>query len=164
MHYIGGLQRYVPASMAFFAPNVNSYRRIASGDSAPMNVHWGIDNRTAGLRIPISSTGATRVESRFAGSDVNPYLAMAVTLACGYLGMKEKLKPAVAIDGSAQEEAMSLPSSLEISLSMLEQETRLISLLGENFVKAYIGVKRKEYKTFFRVISSWEREYLLLSV
>lgn len=164
MHYIGGLQKYVPASMAFFAPNVNSYRRITSGDSAPINVHWGIDNRTAGLRIPISSTTATRVESRFAGSDVNPYLAMAATLACGHFGLKEKLQPSAAIGGSAQEEPISLPASLEISLLLLEQEPKLGAVLGENFVKAYVGVKRNEYETYFRVISSWEREYLLLSV
>lgn len=164
MHYIGGLQKYVPASMAFFAPNVNSYRRFPWGAAAPANVHWGIDNRTAGLRIPISSTEATRVESRFAGSDVNPYLVMAATLACGHLGMQEKLQPTEAIDGSAREEPASLPSSLELSLLLLEQEPKLISLIGENFVTAYAGVKRKEYETYLRVISSWEREYLLLSV
>jgi len=164
MHYIGGLQKYVPASMAFFAPNVNSYRRIAWGDSAPVNVHWGIDNRTAGLRIPVSSATARRIESRFAGSDVNPYLAIAATLACGYLGMQEKIQPTKAIKGSAQVEPASLSLSLEISLSLLEQETKLISLLGKNFVEAYVSVKRKEYETFFRVISSWERKFLLLSV
>jgi glutamine synthetase len=164
MHYIAGLQKYVPASMAFFAPNVNSYRRIALDDGSPINVHWGIDNRTAGLRIPVSSAKASRVESRFAGSDVNPYLAIAATLACGHLGMKEKLQPTKAIEGSAQDEPVSLPSSLETSLLLLEQEPKLIALLGENFVKAYVGVKRKEYETYLRVISSWEREYLLLSV
>lgn len=164
MHYLGGLQKYVPAAMAFFAPNVNSYRRIAWGDAVPVNVHWGIDNRTAGLRIPVSGKESSRVESRFAGSDVNPYLAIAATLVCGHLGIKEKLQPTAPIEGSALDEPVSLPTSLEISLSWLEQEPKLISLLGESFVKAYVGIKRKEYETFFRVISSWEREYLLLSV
>ena len=145
-------------------PVINSYRRIAHGDGAPMNVHWGIDNRTAGLRVPISTPEATRVETRFAGSDANPYLAFAASLACGLLGIREKLEPTPALEGSAYEEPQSLPAALENSLSMLEQQTALHDLLGESFIKAYVGIKRKEHETFFRVISSWEREYLLLTV
>ena len=80
MHYLGGLQKYVPAAMPFFAPNVNSYRRLAIGQVAPINVQWGYDNRTCGLRVPMDSRENTRDESRFAGSDANPYLALAATL------------------------------------------------------------------------------------
>src|SRR5690606_7676409 len=92
-HYIAGLQKYVPAAMALFAPNVNSYRRIAKYESAPINVQWGFDNRTCGLRVPFSTPAATRVENRFAGADVNPYLATAASLACGWLGIRDKLQP-----------------------------------------------------------------------
>ena len=163
-HYIGGLQKYTAGAMPFYAPNVNSYRRIAYGDAAPMNVHWGVDNRTAGLRVPVSKPESRRVETRFAGSDANPYLAIAATLACGYLGIQEKLEPTPALQGSAYDQPKSLPAAMEISLAMLEQETALQSLIGEEFVRAYVAIKRKEYETFFRVISSWEREFLLLSV
>jgi hypothetical protein len=76
-------------AMAFFAPNVNSYRRLAMGEVAPINVQWGYDNRTCGLRVPLDTIENTRVESRFAGSDANPYLAMAATLCCGLLGIRE---------------------------------------------------------------------------
>ena len=127
-------------------------------------MHWGTDNRTAGLRIPVSGAESTRVESRFAGSDVNPYLAIAATLACGYLGMKEELQPGAEMKGYAQDEPVTLPTSLDISLSLLEEESALQDLLGKDFVTAYVAIKRKEYETFFRVISSWEREYLLLTV
>ena len=68
------------------APNVNSYRRISRYSSAPINVHWGYDNRTAGLRVPMSGPDARRVENRVGGADANPYLAIAASLACGYLG------------------------------------------------------------------------------
>jgi glutamine synthetase len=163
-HYIGGLQKYTPAAMIFFAPNINSYRRIADGDAAPINVCWGFDNRTAGLRVPISSTNSTRVESRFAGSDVNPYLAIAATLACGYLGIKEKIEPTPALTGSAYDEPNTLPATLEVSLSLLERERALHEILGDRFVRTYSAIKRKEHETYFRVISSWEREYLLLTV
>jgi len=90
--HIAGLQKYLPGAMSLFAPNVNSYRRISRYSSAPINVHWGYDNRTAGLRVPMSGPEARRVENRVGGADANPYLAIAASLACGYLGMIEGLK------------------------------------------------------------------------
>ena len=162
--YLGGLQKYVPMAMAFFAPNVNSYRRLALGQVAPINVQWGYDNRTCGLRVPMDTPENMRVESRFAGSDANPYLAMAGTLACGLLGLREKLEPTAALTGSAQEHGFALPRSLGESLDALESCEPLKAMLGPRFVRAYVSVKRKEYETFFRVISSWEREFLLLNV
>ena len=163
-HYLGGLQKYVPMAMPFFAPNVNSYRRLAMGEVAPINVQWGYDNRTCGLRVPLDSVENTRVESRFAGSDANPYLAMAATLACGLLGIQEKLSPTEPLAGSAQDLGYGLPRSLEQSLDLLSNCTPLHKMIGSRFVDAYIAVKRKEYQTYFRVISSWEREFLLLNV
>ncbi len=163
-HYLGGLQKYVPMAMPFFAPNVNSYRRLAIGEVAPINVQWGYDNRTCGLRVPMDTPENTRVESRFAGSDANPYLAMAATLACGYLGIKEKLLPTEPLSGSAQDKGFGLPRSLEESLQALRGSKVLRELLGERFVACYTAIKSKEYQTYFRVISSWEREFLLLNV
>jgi len=164
LHYIAGLQKYVPAAMVFFAPNVNSYRRIMRDESAPINVQWGVDNRTVGLRVPHASPDATRIENRFAGADCNPYLAIALSLACGYLGMKEKLQPTEPLIGSAYALPFQLPRSLERGIDLLNECQPLKDILGERFVKAYIAVKDKEYETFFKVISSWEREFLLLNV
>jgi glutamine synthetase len=163
-HYLAGLQKYAPAAMAFFAPNVNSYRRLSLGEVAPINVQWGYDNRTCGLRVPMDDLANTRVESRFAGSDANPYLAMAATLACGLLGIQEKLKPTKPLTGQAQDKGYELPRSLQDALEILDDCAPLRKILGERFCKAYACVKRKEYETFFRVISSWEREFLLLNV
>ena len=164
MHYLAGLQKYVPAAMAIFGPNVNSYRRLAFGEVSPKNVMWGFDNRTCGLRVPMDTPENTRVESRFAGSDVNPYLALAATLACGYLGIQEKLKPTEPMSGSAHSKGYDLPRSLEEAIVLLRKSRPLRGLLGERFVKAYTSVKEKENQTYFRVISSWEREFLLLNV
>jgi glutamine synthetase len=163
-HYLAGLQKYVPMAMAFFAPNVNSYRRLAMGEVAPINVEWGYDNRTCGLRVPLDTIENTRVESRFAGSDANPYLAMAATLCCGLLGIQEELTPTKPLTGSAQDLGYALPRSLQQSLDALENCTRLQEVFGKRFCEAYISVKRREYQTFLRVISSWEREFLLLNV
>lgn len=164
MHYLAGLQKYVPAAMAIFGPNVNSYRRLAFGEVSPKNVMWGYDNRTCGLRVPMDTPENTRVESRFAGSDVNPYLALAATLACGYLGIQEKLQPTPPLAGSAHSKGYDLPRSLEEAIVLLRKSKPLRNLLGERFVKAYTSVKEKEHQTYFRVISSWEREFLLLNV
>ena len=163
-HYLAGLQKYVPMAMAFFGPNVNSYRRLALGQVAPINVQWGYDNRTCGLRVPMDTPENMRVESRFAGSDANPYLAMAGTLACGLMGIREQLKPTEPLASSAQDIGFELPRSLGEALDELEGCKPLQDLMGARFVRAYVSVKRKEYETFFRVISSWEREFLLLNV
>jgi glutamine synthetase len=164
MHYLAGLQKYVPAAMAIFGPNVNSYRRLAFGEVSPKNVQWGYDNRTCGLRVPLDTPENTRVESRFAGSDVNPYLALAATLACGYLGIQENLEPTEPLAGSAHAKGYDLPRSLEEAIVLLRKSKPLRGLLGERFVKAYTSVKEKEHQTYLRVISSWEREFLLLNV
>jgi glutamine synthetase len=162
--HIGGLQKYLPSAMALFSPNVNSFRRITRHLMAPINTQWGYDNRTAGLRVPLSDAESRRVENRLGGADANPYLAIAASLACGYLGMVEGLKPSEPITGSAYDMPFGLPRNLEEAVRLLRDSRRLVDLLGERFIMAYTAVKESEYDTFFKVISSWEREHLLLNV
>ncbi len=163
-HYIGGLQRYTPAAMAILAPYVNSYRRMVRHTAAPINVQWGIDNRTVGFRIPISGTGQRRVENRIIGADANPYLAMAVTLACGYLGMVDQIDPSPMVTGSAYDHDHELPQGLPQALEGLRREDRLRDILGERFIDVYTAIKELEHQEFMTVISPWEREHLLLHV
>jgi len=163
-HFIGGLQKYTPVAIACFAPSVNSYRRFAPDIGAPVNLHWGYENRTTGIRVPDSNPTARRVENRFPGADANPYVAIAVSLACGYLGMKEKLEPTEPNDGDAFLESITVARSLEEALRLLSEDGDLQKVLGADFVKAYAAVKLEEFEAFNKVISSWEREYLLLNV
>ncbi len=163
-HYLGGLQKYVPLVMPMFAPYVNSYRRLSRFMSAPINVRWGHDNRTCGIRVPKSGPEARRVENRVPGVDVNPYLAMAATLACGYLGMTQRLEPSDAMSTSAWDLDHELPRHLEDAIARMRGCEALSDLLGPLFVKAFCAVKELEYATYNRVISSWEREHLLLLV
>jgi glutamine synthetase len=162
--HIAGLQRYLPAAMSLFAPNVNSYRRIARASLAPINVQWGYDNRTAGLRVPVSDPESRRVENRLGGADANPYIAIAASLACGYLGMVQNLRPSEPITGSAHDLPWDLPRSLDDALKRLMDCQPLLQLLGQPFVAAYTIVKQAEHEVFLQVISSWEREHLLLNV
>jgi glutamine synthetase len=162
--YIAGLQRYLPAAMPLIAPNVNSYRRLRPHMDAPINTHWGYDNRTVGFRVPHSSLEARRVENRVAGADANPYIAISASLACGYLGMKENLEPTKPIEGSGYRLAHTLPRTLYDALYRLNGSKPLKQVLGEDFIDALTAVKDAELDAYQGVISSWEREHLLLNV
>jgi len=163
--HIGGLQKYIPETLPLFAPNVNSFRRFLPDTSAPVNVEWGADNRTVGLRVPESDPQNMRVENRLPGADANPYLALAASLLCGYVGMVEGLNPSEPVVGRGYERRnLRLPLTLEQALECMEQSTMVKEYLGQRFPAAYVAVKRAEHENYKRVISSWEREFLLLSV
>ena len=162
--YIGGLQKYIPAAMALFAPYVNSYRRLVRSNAAPINIQWGTDNRTVGIRSPVADPVARRIENRVIGADANPYVALAATLACGYLGMKNRIEPSPECKGDAYLGEHQLPQSLGEALALLREEKDLAAVLGESFVTVYTEVKEIEHAEFMKVISPWEREHLLLHV
>ncbi len=162
--YLAGQQSYIPNAICLMAPYVNSYRRYVSHGAAPINLEWGEDNRTTGLRIPISGPDARRIENRISGMDCNPYLALAASLACGYLGMKNGLKPRKMVSGEAYELPRAIPRSVLEALELFEEVPDLHELLGKHFCQVYSAVKRNEAEEFLQVISPWEREHLLLNV
>jgi glutamine synthetase len=123
--FIGGLQRYIPAAMALFAPYVNSYRRLARFTAAPINIQWGTDNRTVGIRSPVAKPAARRIENRVIGADANPYVALAATLACGYLGIEKRIEPTPECKGDAYLGDYQLPRSLGEALTLLRSESDL---------------------------------------
>jgi len=164
-YHIGGLQKYIPRVLPLLAPNVNSFRRFLPDTSAPVNVEWGEENRTVGLRVPAASPSGTRVENRLPGADANPYLAIAASLLCGYLGMVQRVDPTPPTQGRAYERRnLRLPNTLEDALELMESCLELEQYLGTKFVRGYVAVKRAEHENYKRVISSWERKFLLLSV
>jgi glutamine synthetase len=154
----------MPHAMALVAPYVNSYRRLTRHTAAPINIEWGHDNRTVGIRSPISSGEARRLENRLIGADANPYIALAVTLACGYLGMKNRMRPKPEMKGDAYLAPHSLPRSLGEALDWLRKDTELHEVLGKAFITVYTEIKELEFEEFMKVISPWEREHLLLHV
>jgi len=164
MSYIGGLQKYMLEALLIFAPYPNSYRRFLSYYSSPVNLSWAIDNRTVGLRVPDSDPEARRIENRLAGADVNPYLALAATLACGYLGMDEGLKPDKAIEGSAYDQPFSLHPFIYEAIKAMDASEAMRRMLGDQFVTLYCAVKNDECREFQEIVTPWEREVLLLNV
>jgi glutamine synthetase len=159
--YIAGLQHYMADLMPLMAPYFNSWRRYALGTQAPVNLQWGHDNRTIGLRVPHSNAEARRVENRFAGSDANPYLAIVATLACGLRGMQEKLKPSAPVDDS---DGYTFPRQiaigLESALQQLKNSKHAREMFGNAFIDAFINVKEIELAHFMYEVSSWDRRYL----
>jgi glutamine synthetase len=163
-HFIGGLQKHMPAAIAVMAPYVNSYRRYVMEHSAPINLAWARDNRTTGIRVPISGPEARRVENRIAGMDCNPYLCIAASLACGLLGIDNEIRPDKQFHGEAYAGGSDIPRDLGGALDLFDEATTLHEMLHPDFARVYSIVKRAEYEEFLQVISPWEREHLLLNV
>jgi glutamine synthetase len=163
-HFIGGLQKYLPQVVPLFAPNVNSYRRMHPSFAAPINLQWGYDNRTCGLRVPLSDGQNRRVENRLPGADANPYLAITASLVCGYMGMMEKIEPTDAVDGNAYHWARTIPRTLEEALDRFSNCAPVRDLLGNSFFDVFAVIKTAELEAYRGVISSWERDHLLLKV
>lgn len=164
LHFIAGMQTHLPAVVALLAPYVNSYRRYVPDFAAPINIEWGRDNRTTGLRVPISDPSGRRLENRLAGMDCNPYLGLAASMVCGYLGLKEKKMPRAECQGDAYMGETDLPFNLGDALDLFSDSGPVRETLGIEFCTVYEAVKRNEYKEFLQVISPWEREHLLLNV
>ena len=163
-HFIAGMQNHMPDALAVIAPYVNSYRRYVKDHAAPINLEWGRDNRTTGSRVPLSGPASRRVENRLAGMDCNPYLGIAASLACGYLGLMEQKKPKAEFKGDAYDGDGDIPQVLGSALDLFEEATTLHEVLGPEFARVYAIVKRAEYEEFLHVISPWEREHLLMNV
>ncbi len=162
--FLGGLQRYMNDALLMFAPYVNSYRRFINPSSSPVNLAWAVDNRTVGLRVPDGGPEARRVENRLAGADVNPYLVIAASLACGYLGMVEGLKPTAATEGSAYGQDFGLHKHIYSAVDALRESNAMRDMLGDAFVDLYTALKDAEYQEFQEIITPWEREILMFNV
>ena len=164
-NYIGGLQEYTPKLMPIHAPNVNSYRRLFATWDAPRNTKWGIGNRSCGFRIPSNEEKSMRIENRISGSDTNPYLIIAANLAAGYLGIKNKIKPTQETKKSVfDDKKSSLPKNMEEAILLFEKDEDLAEVFSQKFIRTIAAIRRVEYQAYLKVISSWEREYLLLNV
>lgn len=159
-YFIGGLQKYLPIAFGLISPNINSYKRFVPGYSAPINLQWGYDNRTTGFRVPYGSDKNGRVENRIAGADANPYLFIAAHLACGLLGMLNKVEATAPVEKNANDMPANLPENLGLALDRLEASEELVDMLGKPFVETYASVKRNELHHASRGITPWERKFL----
>ncbi len=159
---IAGVLAHAPALAAILNPTINSYKRFGPDTLAPWLIDWGLDNRSAMVRIPPERGGAARMEVRLGDATANPYLAMAAVSAAIYLGVRDKLEPAAPLEGYGYdpESAPMLPQSLPEALDALEADTALAQVVGEFFVNSFLTYKRNEVERFSRFVTDWEfREY-----
>ncbi len=161
-HAIGGLQALMPESMAIFAPCQNSYRRFQPDMFAPVNRSWGINNRSAGMRVPQVLEESRRVEHRVAGADANPYLVLAAVLAGAHHGLLKKLDPGPPADGNVSREPdPALPFSIDDALSKLAHAETLPAYLGAETLDLYRETKRIETERLRRIIPPAEYDWYL---
>ena len=164
-NYIAGLQTYTPNLMPIHAPNINSYRRWFATWDAPRNTNWGLGNRSCGFRIPSNEEHSMRIENRISGADTNPYLVFAANLAAGYLGIKNKLKPTPETKKSVfGKDKSSLPKNVEEAILLFENDEHINEVFNQKFIRTIAAIRRVENQAYLKVVSSWEREYLLLNV
>jgi glutamine synthetase len=157
--YMAGLLRGLPEVLPFLAPTVNSYKRLVEGYWAPTRPTWGVDNRTVAFRVIAGSPKSTRVEVRVSGADVNPYLAIAASLASGLDGIEKGLALEEApIKGSAYREARGerLPRDLHEATARLAQSRLARELLGDEMVDHFVTTRLWEWKQFGSAVTDWE--------
>jgi glutamine synthetase len=155
---LAGLLTLLPDLLPFYAPTVNSYKRLVDGFWAPTKPTWGIDNRTVAFRVIPGSTKSTRVEVRVPGSDVNPYLAVAAAVASAVHGIEQglELKDAPVVGSGYQSDAPRLPRTLQEATARLEQSTVARDLLGDTFVDHFVRTRQWEWRQFQDAVTDWE--------
>lgn len=159
--FIGGVLRLLPEMLALPLHTVNSYRRLSPGNWAPRTATWSLENYSTAIRAVSGDHDAARLEFRTPGSDINPYLGMAMFLAAGLWGMREKIEPPPPVTGDGRTEmpagTASLPHDLLLALEALERSAMAKALLGEAFVAHFVQSRRNESDALRRAVSATER-------
>ena len=163
--WMGGQCVHANALTALTTPTVNGYKRYAPNSFAPLVASWDLENRTTMLRVPLGRGENTRVESRLPEAATIPYVAAAGMIATGLLGLDDAVTADHYRAGNAYESDLPrLPQSLDRALDALEADTAVTGLLGDEFLRLYVNLKRNEIRRFEATIGEWERnEYLELS-
>jgi glutamine synthetase len=161
-HAIAGLQATTHDAMAFFAPNINAYRRFEPNQFVPVNTSWGFNNRSVSFRVPMGGGRARRIEHRIAGADANPYLVMAAMLAGVHHGLANRLTPTPPSTGNAGEQAdPAMPLRLWTALDRLEGSTLMAEYFGPDYPAAYAAIKRSEFEAFMAEVLPREYDWYL---
>jgi len=161
-HAIGGVLRHASAMSALLNPTINSFKRFGPDTLAPWLIDWGLDNRSAMVRIPPERGPAARMEVRLGDASSNPYLGIAAVGAAVFLGIREKIEPPPKLEGYGYDPASAdvLPVRLADALDALEADTELGDVVGRYFVDSFLTYKRNEIERFERFVTDWEfREY-----
>jgi glutamine synthetase len=156
-HYLAGLVTLIPELMVMMAPTINSYKRTVPGTWAPVNASWGEDNRTTAVRTIPGSPKSTRIELRLSAADMNPYLAMAASLAAGLEGIERKLEPAPpSVNAYSTQNCAPLPRDLFEATARFRRSPVARKWFGDEFVDHYAGTRDWEVRQYQRAVTDWE--------
>jgi glutamine synthetase len=157
LHYVAGQLAHAPAMTAVASPTVTSYKRYQAGTWAPVQIAWGIENRTALVRA-LPAGPDTRIENRLGSSDANPYLLAAVMVAAGLDGIRRRLDPGDPAEGNLFEEIRfsRLPSSPAEGIAALLADEELTQALGPEFTSTFADVLRFDWHRFLSHVTDWE--------
>ncbi len=164
-HFIGGLLRYMPELLAMCSSTVNAYKRLVPGAWAPISANWGVQNRTAAVRVINDVPEATRVEFRVPSADTNPYLALSLLLGAGLEGIRQGIEPPANSAENfylAKSDAQTaFPRDLWEAADRLDRSAMARTLFGDDFVDSFVESRRVEFSVYQRQVSEWEiRRYL----
>jgi glutamine synthetase len=156
-HFLAGQLAVLRELTLLYAPNINSYKRFAEGSFAPTAVAWGLDNRTCALRV-VGHGSSLRVENRTPGGDVNPYLALAASIAAGLYGIENELSLEPEFIGNAYgSDKPRVPGTLRDAAELFEKSSLARAAFGEDVVEHYANMARVELAAFDRAVTDWER-------
>jgi glutamine synthetase len=161
--FIAGQIRHARSTYGLLAPTVNCLKRRRTHTFSPTNVSWGLEDRSALIRVKGGSPETRHVENRAPTGLSNPYLVCAALLGAGLLGIEDELElePPAAPPAEEDESKEKLPTTVEESLELLEADEKIVELLGSEFVRAYTVMRRHELQRFADHVSDWEREEYL---
>ena len=157
--YLAGQLALLEDIQAMVAPTVNSYKRLVDGMWAPVKRSWGVDNRTATLRVIPGSPKSTRLESRCPGADINPYIALAACVGAGLWGIENKLKlkdAPLSGDAAMAAKIPRLPRNLAEATANLKRSAAARELFGEGFVDHFVRTREWEWRQFQDAVTDWE--------
>ena len=161
-HFVAGQQRLMPEFLCMIAPTINSYTRLIPGAWAPTNATWGVENRTAALRVIPGSDKSQRVEYRLGSADGNPYITLAAALASGLYGIENEWEPEPPVKGNAYDhqyaEHLALPTTLWDAAQRLKNSQAARELFGNEFVDHFAATREWEEREYRKHISDWEME------
>lgn len=157
-HFLGGVMACARELSLLTAGNVNSYKRYATASWAPVNIVWGRDNRTCGFRV-VGRGRSLRIENRFPGGDMNPYLAYAAILAAGLHGIAQRIEPPPEFRGNGYEakDAPRVPRTLYEAIACFAASSVARAIFGDLVVEHYLNTARIEQAAFDQAVTDWER-------
>ena len=161
---VAGLQQFLPELLVLLAPTINSYTRLVKGAWAPTASTWGIENRTAAVRVVPAGPGGQRIECRVPGADANPYLVAAAVGAAMLAGIEREYDPMDPVSGNAYDVEDDLPDGLRFPADLKEAAQRFSAsgvarqYLGEEFVDHYSMTRLWEHRERTRNLDSWQLE------